>query len=370
MLDPVIEFFTMIFNRIGRGIGWMIAGLLWPFVAFTKWYKRRGWMIKAPIGLLLLALAVGYGYFIYQTQRWAGFNPNYANEYNFQPRITLSGDGASDGDEKKCQPSAVVQVTSDLIDHTVNENKWISSMLLYKMGLFGVSWDHTPYLDDQASFQRGIHQATRRIGVELVDRLGRIRGTSQVDKSLQKARGKLQFDEYTWYFGLNPLGFQIPTPSYYREAQISLSKFNDRLGKCEALFDARADNLIQLLDRITSDIGSTSDILLKRSENFDSGWFDSRADDRFWFAYGQLYAYSGLLKAMRSDFADVVKNRGLGPLWTRMENQVNGALAIRPFIISNGAEDGWIMPTHLATIGFYVLRVRSNMVEVRDVLDR
>jgi hypothetical protein len=28
------------------------------------------------------------------------------------------------------------------------------------------------------------------------------------------------------------------------------------------------------------------------------------------------------------------------------------------------------MPTHLTTMGFYVLRVRSNLVEVRSVLDR
>jgi len=28
------------------------------------------------------------------------------------------------------------------------------------------------------------------------------------------------------------------------------------------------------------------------------------------------------------------------------------------------------MPTHLATMGFYILRVRANLVEMRDVLDR
>jgi len=28
------------------------------------------------------------------------------------------------------------------------------------------------------------------------------------------------------------------------------------------------------------------------------------------------------------------------------------------------------MPTHLATMGFYILRARSNLVELRQVLDR
>ena len=42
-------------------------------------------------------------------------------------------------------------------------------MILYKTGLFGVDWDHTPFLDNKASFQRGINQAIRRTTVELVD---------------------------------------------------------------------------------------------------------------------------------------------------------------------------------------------------------
>jgi hypothetical protein len=127
---------------------------------------------------------------------------------------------------------------------------------------------------------------------------------------------------------------------------------------------------MQFVDRIASDIGSTSDMIRDRSQNFNSGWFDTRADDRFWFAYGQLYGYYGILTAARHDFQQVIDNRGLTPLWNNVESQLKAALAIRPFIISNGREDGWIMPTHLTTMGFYVLRVRSNLVEVRSVLDR
>jgi hypothetical protein len=197
-----------------------------------------------------------------------------------------------------------------------------------------------------------------------------VRGTSQIDADLQTARGSLQFDESTWYFGWSPFGPKTPTPSFYRSAIKDLNKFNDRLEKCEAVFDARADNLLQFVDRIASDIGATSAILRERSENYNGGWFDTRADDRFWFAYGQLYAYYGLLTAARVDFADVIEERRLTALWDELEEQLRASLNIRPFIISNGAESGWLMPSHLATLGFYVLRVRSNLVEVRLVLDR
>ncbi len=370
MLDPIINFFSRIFYLVGRGIGMVVAWLLWPFLAINRWYRRQKWLIKGPFLILLLLLIVGYVYFLFVTQRWNDFDPAYADNYKFEPMQAATSSSATEGEQTSCRRSGLVRVTADLVDLNVNRNQWISSTLLYRLGLFGMRWDKTPFLDNKASFQRGIHQAVRRISIELVDRLGRVRGTSQIDKDLQDARGNLAFDEFTWYFGISPFGPKTPTPSWYRSAMSSLNKFNERLASCEAIYDARADNLIQLMDRIASDLGSTSDILRTRSEQYNSGWFDTRADDRFWFAYGQLYAYSGMVKAVGADFQDVIKQRGLDRLWTRMDNQLSSALKIRPFIISNGAEGGWIMPTHLATMGFYILRVRSNLVEARSVLDR
>jgi len=374
VLDPIVDFFTRVFHWIGRGLGLVIAWILWPFMAAGRWYTRRGWIVRGSVGLALLALIGFYGYFFWQTQVWSSFDPDYVEEYQLDARGVSAGEqtaATQGGETRTCGRSAIVDLTADLTDFNVNENAWISSMLLYKLGFFfALDWDDTPFFDNKASFQRGINQATRRSAIELVDALGRVRGTSQIDRDLQNARGALTFDEETWYFGLSPFGPKTPTPSFYRSAIRDLRSFNDRLETCEAVFDARADNLIQYLDRIASDLGSTSDLLRQRSENYNSGWFDTRADDRFWFAYGQLYAYYGLLKAAGADFEDVIKQRSLGSLWDTTEEQFRAALDVQPFIISNGREDGWIMPTHLATMGFYILRVRSNLVELRLVLDR
>jgi len=374
MLDPIVNFFTGVFHAIGRGIGLVIAWMLWPFMALGRWYARRGWLLKGPIGILLVGLVALYAYFIWNTQVWTGFDPDYVQAYNLSNRNVSAGEQLvspqAANAPRSCGRSGVADVTIDLIDMNVNENAWISSMLLYKLGLFGMDWDSTPFLDNKASFQRGVNQAIRRTTVELVDTLGRIRGTSQIDQNLQDARGNMQFDEETWYFGLNPFGPKTPTPSFYRSAMRDLRSFNERLANCEAVFDARADNLIVFLDRIANDIGSTSAILRERSESYNYGWFDTRADDRFWFAFGQLYGYYGIIHAAGADFEDVIKQRSVGPLWEQTEQQFRAALRIQPFIISNGNEAGWIMPTHLATMGFYVLRVRSNLIELRSVLDR
>lgn len=392
MLDTIVQFFQRVFSAIGRGIGLLVAWLVWPFLAAHGWYAQRTWIIKAPL-LVVLALFAGlYGYFFWQTQVWTSFDPDFVEEYRFSERTTPAGqeiaapaptatDAAAAAAApaatvpaqtaaRQCQSSAIVDVVADLTDVNVNQNAWISSMLLYRLGFFGIDWDHTPFLDNKASFQRGVNQAVRRTSMELVDSLARVRGTSGISNDLQDARNNLQFDEFSWYFGLSPFGPKTPTPSYYRAAIDSFRKFNADLSACGATFDSRADNLVQFVDRIANDLGSTSAILRERSERYNGGWFDTRADDRFWFAYGQLYGYYAVLSAAGADFSQVIRERNLAPLWSDTLSQFRASLRIQPAIISNGREDGWIMPTHLATMGFYTLRVRSNLVEVRSVLDR
>lgn len=373
MLDPIIAFIKRIFQAIGRGFGLLIAGILWPFMAAHGWYTRRSWLIKGPIAILLVGLVALYGYFIWQTQAWTNFDPNFIDKYQLADRNIPAGQelvAAPGQTTKTCQRSAIVDVVADLADFNVNQNAWISSMLLYRLGFFGVDWDHTPFLDNKASFQRGVNQAIRRTSVELVDSLGRMRGTSSINQNLQDARGNIQFDESTWYFGLSPFGPKTPTPSFYRSAIKSFRAFNGELESCAAIFDGRADNLRDFVDRIANDLGNTAAILRERSENFNAGWFDTRADDRFWFAYGQLYGYYGVLTAAGADFQNVLSERNIAPIWAETLKQFRAALRIQPLIISNGREDGWIMPTHLATMGFYILRVRSNLVEIRSILDR
>jgi hypothetical protein len=85
MLDPIVAFMTRIFAALGRGIGVGISWLLRPFVWVASWYTQRGWMVRGAVGALLLGLIVWYGAFLWQTQRWNGFNPDYATAYNFAP---------------------------------------------------------------------------------------------------------------------------------------------------------------------------------------------------------------------------------------------------------------------------------------------
>ena len=374
MLDPIIEWFGRLFASLGRGLGMVVAAVTWPLVAAARWYRRRGGALRLVVGALVALFLAANLYFMWQTQVWSGYDPDYADAYAVPaPGVSAGEQVASEGDAttaRTCAPSRIVQATTDLTRFSVDQNAWVPSMLMYKLGFFGIDWENTPYFDNKAAFQRGVLSVLRRTTLELRDVLGRVRGTSAVDADLQNAAGQLNFDDETWYFGLDPFGPTRPTPSFYRRGAEYLESFNARLTSCDATFDPRADNLVNLLDRIAKDIGDASQSIRRRAELSNAGWLDVRADNEFWTSLGKLYGYYGIVRAARTDFGDVIETRALGPLWDRLEEQMRAALALSPLIVSNGDEDGFVMPTHLTTIGFYVLRVRENMVEIRSVLDR
>lgn len=377
MLDPLVDGI----KRLIAGIVAFFVGLwvaaLWPFRAAHQFMMKRKLWIRVVLGCLVFPVILSYAFFIWNAAWIRGYDVNYPSSFDLAGRTVSAGDqvaveGGTDT-TRTCGRSYTIDAVSYLIDFNVNKNSWMSSHPLYKLGFFGIDWDKTWVLDNKAAFQRGVHQALGRTAIEMSDRLGRVRGTSQIDPDLKDARGNIQFNQYTWYFNpfdSQPFGPTTPSPSYYRRTIDKLEAYQARLVACDATFDARADNLMQFIDRIANDIGSTSASLKTRAEAYNGGWFDTRADDIFMNAKGQLYAYYGILRGARADFADVIESRGLSALWDQMEAQTLSAINLQPFIVSNGTEDGWLMPTHLTTIGFYILRVRSNLVELRSILDR
>jgi hypothetical protein len=378
MLDPLFDWISRIWQTLIAGTRRLIALIVSPFVAVYTFFQTSGWILRGIILVILLPFVLGYAHFAWHALWIRDFDLDYPQRFAQPGNLKPAGEqvAVEGGEEttKTCGRSRTVDITADLIDFNVNRNKWISSNPLYKAGIFFmIDWDKTWFFDNKAAFQRGVHQAASRTAIELADALGRTRGTSRINTDLRKAKGNIQFDQRTWYFNIfddQPFGPTTRSQTYYRRAIDSLRKYNDDLEKCNATFDARADNLMQFLDRIAKDIGAQSAAIKDRSERYNSGWFDTRADDIFMFSKGQLYAYYGILQGVRADFPEVVKSRALADIWNNMDDHLRRAIELDPLIISNGKEDGFIMPTHLTTIGFYILRARSNLVEIRSVLDR
>ncbi|EMS95553.1 hypothetical protein H009_21711, partial [Agrobacterium tumefaciens str. Cherry 2E-2-2] len=91
MIDRITALIQAAFSAIGRAAGLLVAWLLWPFMAAHGWYSGRNWLIKGPIALIVILLAGFYGYFIWQTQVWTNFDPDYVARYKLEERTVPAG---------------------------------------------------------------------------------------------------------------------------------------------------------------------------------------------------------------------------------------------------------------------------------------
>jgi hypothetical protein len=217
-------------------------------------------------------------------------------------------------------------------------------------------------------FQQGIVAAISRFTLELTDQVGRTRGSSQADPDLDRAAGLLRYPGTIWIFDLRTS--MAPTASseqQYRQAVEALRRYNERLAQGQAVFETRADNLLGTLDRIAADIGSSSAALdyQIRAAGF---WPDFAADNLFYATKGRLYAYFLLMRALEVDFANVIRERQLGGAWSQTTDSFREAATLQPWVIVNGAPDSQVMPSHLASQGFFLLRARTQLKEISDIL--
>ncbi len=256
--------------------------------------------------------------------------------------------------------SRAVAMSIALIEREVEETGWVAN----KPFPFPSS-----LLDNMPNFQIGLMYAMSRFSIEMTDELGRSRGSSQVDPDLDKASGLLKYDGTIWIW--EPSTSLLPTASADRQyiaGKNALVSYNRRLAQGQAVFDRRADNLIAFLDRVGADLGSSSASLDLRANASSAGWFDLAADDVFYATKGRLYGYYMILRELGIDYQDTINEKRVGVVWQKMLDNLRTAAEMDPLIISNGYNDGLFMPSHLAVQGFYLLRARTQLKEVANIL--
>lgn len=256
--------------------------------------------------------------------------------------------------------SRAVDVAAALIGREVDTNRWVSNDPFFLP---------PAALDNMPNFQQGIVGALARFAFELTDQIGRTRGSSQTDPDLQEASGQLQYAGNVWLFDFSTsLAPTTPSESRYRKARRSLRAYNARVAAGSAVFERRADNLLATLDRIALDLGASSAVLDRHISEHSGAVIDTRADDLFYGVKGQLYAYALLLRDLGVDFENVIAERDVGSAWTQMQGSMQAAATLSPWVVVNGDPDGQLLPSHLAAQGFYLLRARTQLREITNIL--
>jgi hypothetical protein len=299
----------------------------------------KGWAIIAFFALLPVYYTVGA-----------------ISAHRINDNLNYKADDAGPGTSK------TIAVIAGLIDREVNQTIWSPNTQGFQPAAL------LRYGGNMVNFQSGLIKALSTITLEIDSQVGRTRGTSAADPDLGKARQGLSRQPDTWL-----IDSFLPTSSAdqeYRKAMDALLAYNVRVGNGTAVFDVRVDNLQSVLNRTALDIGSSSDALEKQISAGRKVFIDRRADKLFYFVKGQSYAYFITLRALREDFKDVIAERRVAPLYEAMLADLATAASLQPMIVQNGSTEAALMPNHLSTEGFYLLRARAKLREISDVISR
>ena len=256
--------------------------------------------------------------------------------------------------------SRTVAMTTALIDREVNKHSWVANDPFFMP---------SSMLDNMQHFQMGIVRALARFCFELTDQIGRTRGSSQADGDLQNASGLLQYDGTTWVWDPS-VSWMLTAAAedQYRKARKSLLAYNNRLAEGSAVFEKRADNLLATLDRIALDIGSSSAAIDTKLHEDGGTLIDAEADNLFYNVKGKMYAYYLILRELKADYDSVIKEKNLETAYDQLLESFASTARQEPFAVLNGKPDSQMVPSHLAAQGFYLLRARTQLREITNIL--
>lgn len=223
-------------------------------------------------------------------------------------------------------------------------------------------------LDNMPNYQRGIVAALARFTIEMADHIGRARTSTNPDADLERARELLGYAGTVWVFSFKTWSAAPASERQYLAARDALSAYNKRLAAGKAVFDRRASKLQATLARIAIDLGEVATTLDERVRGASGAVIDTGSDDVFYSAKGRIYAYYLILRGLGQDFAKVLAEKQLEKAWPQMLDSLKRAAEIRPVIVRNGAPDSVLQPNHLTAQGFYLLRARSQLLEIAGIL--
>ncbi len=308
-----------------------------PRARSGSWFRRILIGLGAVV-LIVLVYYVGGALWIHRI----------ADDPDFDAQITVPDNA-----------SRTVAVLADLIDREVNQNRWVANDPPFLPAYL---------LDNMPAYQMAMMSAVGRFTTELRDRIARVRGSSAADPDLERAAGNLNFAGDKWALQAQWPFVQATSESQYREGMNELRRYNERLAQGQAVFERRADNLMATIDRISDDIGSASAALTLEVDQGATSFLDFNADNLFYTVKGKLYAYYLILRELGHDYANVIRERNLQASWDDLMTSARLGATLHPWMVSNGPLDSQAVPNHLAAEGFLLLRMRTKLEEIKDIL--
>ena len=251
---------------------------------------------------------------------------------------------------KNPEQSAVVAMNAFLINREVNEKIWTPNLPFFFPSYF---------LDNMPNFQLGIVSAVSNITSAMAKKLEKTIANGE-EMHLEEAAKLLKYSGTIWMF--SPDNSLVPVPSansQYKRARKHLLKYNQELLDGSVVYYRNPADMTYFLRKIGSDLAKNSSQLDVHIREESSSWFDMKSDDVFYFAKGKVYAYYLIIRALGSDYKDILVANNAYATWTQLLKTLEDAALLDPFFIRNGKQESLWAPNHLLIMAYYELKAAS-----------
>lgn len=242
-------------------------------------------------------------------------------------------------------------------------------------------------MDNIPNWEFGVLEMSRDLALAMRKDFGRSQSQSLASPALEKAQPNLNNDNNRWI---------LPSSEgKYNEAIQQLYAYRDQLADSNATnnqFYARADNLRDYLKQVEKRLGSMSQTLsasvgkevintnlageaTANKSSSESGilmnrtsWF--QLDDKFYESRGACWALLHFLKALETDFADVLRKKNATVSLQQIIRELEASQeAVFSPIILNG--DGFgLLANHSLVMANYISRANAALIELSELLNQ
>lgn len=221
-------------------------------------------------------------------------------------------------------------------------------------------WFAWPF-DDVRNFQLGVMENVERQSLWLKERASRSGGGSdQFDAHLKEAASDLQYKKTSWLF----------TAGRIRNGRTGLMEYREALKNEQAVFLTRQDALYELLRAQTEMLGDTHDKLSRWIEK-DGEAVSGFTDDNYYFqGLGTAYVTLAIVRAVKVDFADVIRDRAVTTYFDEMEAYLKHATLEDnpPWFILDGSPSAQFWPNHRSNLETNITSARLIMGSIMGAI--
>lgn len=254
------------------------------------------------------------------------------------------------------EQSQTVNMMAHMINREVNDKIWTPNLPFFFPSYF---------LDNMPNFQLGMFDALSKF----TNAFEKCANSNVADKentsSLYKAAVLLRYPGTIWLF--SPQNKIKPVPSagsQYRKARRLLIKYNDSLAAGQNVLEKNVQYLIYILKKSNQNLSRSSNRLTGYIREESSSFFDTKADDVFYYNQGKAYGYYLLFQALGQDYKDIIVASNQYQNWISLTKALEESAAIRPAIVRNGSLNSIFTPNHLSYLNSYILKAQNLLGEI------